>query len=68
MHSMTLLLGLTTKTGHAITIRILAEQIMCRGSLTNFEIKSLLNKETVAIKNALVVPDFIDDKNVLSHA
>ena len=58
-------LGLATKTNHAITIRILAEQTMRSGGLTNFEIESLSNKETFAIKNALVVPNFIDDKNVL---
>ena len=61
-------LGLATKTDHAITIRTLAEQTMRSGGLTNFEIKSLSNKETFAIKNALVVPDFIDDENVLPHA
>ena len=36
--------------------------------LTSFEIELLSNKETFAIKNALVVPDFIDDENVLPHA
>ena len=41
---------------------------MYSGGLTNFEIESLSNKETFAIKNALVVPDFIDDENVLPHA
>ena len=61
-------LGLATKTDHAITIHILAEQTMRSGGLTNFEIESLSNKETFAIKNALVVPDFIDDENVLLHA
>ena len=61
-------LGLATKTDHAITIRTLAEQTMHSGGLTNFEIESLSNKETFAIKNALVVPDFINDENVLPHA
>ena len=60
-------LGLATKTDHAITIRTLAEQTMRSGGLANFEIESLSNKETFAIKNALVVPDFVDDKNVLPH-
>ena len=60
-------LGLATKTDHAITIRTLAEQTMRSGGLTNFEIESLSNKETFALKNALVVPDFIDDENVLPH-
>ena len=61
-------LGLATKTDHAITILTLAEQTMRSGGLTNFEIESHSNKETFAIKNALVVPDFIDDENVLPHA
>ena len=61
-------LRLATKTDHSITIRTLAEQTMHSGGLTNFEIESLSNKETFAIKNALVVPDFIDDENVLPHA
>ena len=60
--------GLATKTDHAITIRTSAKQTMRSGGLTNFKIESLSNKETFAIKNALVVPDFIDDKNVLPHA
>ena len=41
---------------------------MCSGGLRKFEIESLSNKETFAIKNTLVVPDFIDDKNVLPYA
>ena len=41
---------------------------MRSGGLLNFEIESLSNKETFAIKNALVVLDFIDDENVLPHA
>ena len=59
---------LATKTDHAITICTLAEQTMRSGGLTNVEIESLSNKETFAIKNALVVPDFIDDENALPHA
>ena len=47
-------LELATKTDHAITIRTLAEQTMRNGGLASFEIKSLSNKETFAIKNALV--------------
>ena len=43
-------LGLATKTDHPITIRTLAEQTMHSGGLTKFEIESLLNKETFAIK------------------
>ena len=60
-------LGLAIKTDHAKTIRTLADQTMHSGGFTNFEIKSLSNKETLAIKNALVVPDFVDE-NVLPHA
>ena len=60
-------LGLATKTNHTITIRTSAEQTMRSGGLTNFEIESLSNKETFAIKNALLIPDFIDDENVLLH-
>ena len=41
---------------------------MRSGGLTNFEIKSLSNKETFAIKNASVVSSVIDDENVLLHA
>ena len=41
---------------------------MRSGGLANFEIESLSNKETFAIKSDLVVPDFIDDENVLLHA
>ena len=51
-------LGLATKTDHAITIRTVAEETMRSGGLTNFEIKSLSNRETFAIKSALAVPDF----------
>ena len=40
---------------------------MCSGGLTNVEIESLSNKETFAIKNPVVVPDFIDDESVLPH-
>ena len=61
-------LGLATKTDHAITIRTLAEQTMRSGGLTNFEIESLSIEKTFACKNVLVVPDFIDDENVLPHA
>ena len=43
-------LGLATKTDHSITIHTLAEQTMRSGGLTNFEIESLSNKETFAIK------------------
>ena len=53
---------------HAVTIRTLAEQTMRSSGLTNFEIESLSNKETFAIKNALIVPNFIDDENLLPHA
>ena len=49
-------LGLATKTDHAITILTLAEQTMHSGGLTNFEIESLSNKETFAIKNAFGCP------------
>ena len=51
-----------------MTIRTLAEQTMRSGGLTNFEIESLSNKETFAMKNALVVSDFIDDESVLPQA
>ena len=61
-------LGLATKTDHAITIRTLAEQTMRSGGLTNVEIESLSNEEIFAIKNAVVVPDFIDGEKVLPHA
>ena len=61
-------LGLATKTDDATTICTLAEQTMRSNGLTNFKIESLSNKETFAIKNALVVPDFIDDENDLPHA
>ena len=49
-------LGLATKTDHAITIRTLAEQTMRSGGLTNFEIESLSNKETFAIKKRFGCP------------
>ena len=61
-------LGLATRTDHAITICNLAEQIRRSGGLAIFEIESLSNKETFAIQNALVVPDFVDDENVLPNA
>ena len=61
-------LGLAAKTVHAITTNTLAEQTMCSGGLTYFEIESLSNKRNLCYKNALVVPDFIDDENVLPHA
>ena len=61
-------LGLATKTDHVTTIRTLAEQTMRSDGLTSFEMESLSNEESFTIKNALVVPDFIDDENVLPHA
>ena len=61
-------LGLATKTDYAIAIRTLAEQTMRSDGLTNFEIELLSNKETFLIKNALAVPDFVNDNNVLPHA
>ena len=61
-------LVLATKTDHAKTIRTFAKQTMRSDGLTNFKIESLSNKETFAIKNALVVPDFIDDENVRPRA
>ena len=60
--------GLATKMDHAISICTLAEQTMRSGGITNFEIESLFNKEIFAVQNALVVPNFIDDENVLHHA
>ena len=51
-----------------ITIRALAQQTLCSGGLTEYTLQSLSTNETFQIKNALVVPEFDDDKGTLPHA
>ena len=45
-----------------ITIRALAQETTCSGGRTEFTLQSLSTNETFQIKNALVVPEFDDNK------
>ena len=61
-------LGLETVPDPTITLRTLADQKVASGSRTNFKLKSLFNGEQFGIYDALVVPQFNDNKNTLPHA
>ena len=51
-----------------MTLRTLADQRASIGGRTNFELESLDFGEQFMISNALVVPQFSDDDNILPHA
>ena len=61
-------LGLETVPDPTITLRTLVDQKVASGGPTNFKLESLFNGEQFAINDALVVPQFNDDKNTLPHA
>ena len=60
-------LGLSTDHDQATAIRTLAEQTISSHGTTEFQVESLSTGEAFKITNALVVPDFTDDANILPH-
>ena len=61
-------LGLDVDATQKVRIRTLAEQTTSSGGITSFAIQSLTSKETYTIQDALVVPGFTEDQNVLPHS
>ena len=61
-------LGLKIKTDHSVTLRTLADKTVPIQGRANFNLESLSTGEQFKIDNALVVPQFSDDENILPHA
>ena len=61
-------LGLDVDSTRKVGIRTLAEQTTSSGGMTSFTIQSLTTNETYAIQDALVVPGFTEEENVLPHS
>ena len=61
-------LGLKIKTDHSVTLRTLADKTVPIEGRANFNLESLSTGEQFKINNALVVPQFSDDENILPHA
>ena len=55
------------KDSPAITIRTLAEEIMLAYEVVQFNLVSPTTKEVFAVKDAVVVPEFMDDERALPH-
>ena len=51
-----------------MTIRTLANQRVITEGRTDFNLQSLIKGEEFAIKDAIVVPEFLDDNATLPHA
>ena len=60
-------LGLRIKTDHSVTLRTLADKTVPIEGRANFNLESLFTGEQFKIDNALVVPQFSDDENILPH-
>ena len=61
-------LGLNSTPDPTVTIRTLADQRVTTEGRTDFNLQSLSSGEEFAIKDAIVVPEFLDDKATLPHA
>ena len=61
-------LNLKVDTNHSISIRTLAQQATRSVGLVEFNLQSLSTDETFEIKNALAVPEFMNDEGALPHA
>ena len=61
-------LGLNTTPDPTVTIRTLANLRVITEGRTDFNLPSLINGEEFAIKDAIVVPEFLDDNATLPHA
>ena len=61
-------LGLNTAPDPTVTIHTLADQRVITDGRTDFNLQSLINGEEIAIKDAIVVPEFLDDQAALPHA
>ena len=61
-------LELDTKRDSTVTIRTLSEQTADIQGRTEFKMQSLYSGEDFLIENALVVPNFSDEENILPHA
>ena len=60
-------LGLKLKDSPAITICRLTEESTPASGVVQFNLESLTTKKLFAVKDAVVVPGFIDDERVLPH-
>ena len=60
-------LDLKMKDSLAIMINMLVEETMPATEVVQFNLESLTTKEVFAIKDAVVVPKFMDDEHVLPH-
>ena len=61
-------LGLNTNKDKTITISNLAQQTTPSCGLAHFSIESLTTGETFRVRDALVAPDFTEDRNTFPHA
>ena len=61
-------LGVDVDATQKVRIQTLAEQTTSRGGITSFAIQSLITNETSTIQDALVLPGFTEDQNVLPHS
>ena len=60
-------LGLKRNVDSVKSIRTFGEGTMSCKGLTNFDLESLSSGENFAIKDALVVPEFVDNEDTLPH-
>ena len=61
-------LDLETVKDPSVTIKTLSDHTAITEGRTDFSLESLYTGEEFAVKNALVVPNFTDDENVLPHS
>ena len=61
-------LGLDVDSSQKVEIRSVAEQNTSCAGVTNFNMQSLTTNKTYVIQDALVVPDFVEEENVLLHS